>query len=234
MLIIHPDFARRIDLPGAGPCPRPVDIDRSRTGFSNLVSLRIYSFAAGVKIDGEAEDDEVFIVLMRGQADIVVSSGGGHVGDFPLAADGGPRAAYLPPEASYRLTAVTDCDVAYARVQPRHAEAPEAIGFAQVGDRLDIQGYAANMDLSLATVGAGEGFMLAGRDETAPERFVHVRAIDGATATVAGERLADWDSAALSDGERAVLEVQDGSIDILTITASGRQDRSEGAFDVSR
>ncbi len=59
MLIVGPDFERWIGLPGAGPCPRSIDIDRSRTGFSNLVSLRVYSFAGGVVINCEGEADGV-------------------------------------------------------------------------------------------------------------------------------------------------------------------------------
>jgi hypothetical protein len=55
MQVIEPDFDRMIELPGVGPTPRPVDIDQSVTGFRDLVSLRIYEFADGTTIDGEAE-----------------------------------------------------------------------------------------------------------------------------------------------------------------------------------
>lgn len=219
MLIVRPDFERHIDLPGAGPCRRPVDVDRSRTGFSDLVSLRVYSFAAGVRIDGEAEGDEVFIVLMRGAADIAISQNGGRVGAFSLRREGGSRVAYMSPHASYRLTAVADCDIAYARAEPLVAELPEVRGFAPVGNRLDVTGHATGMKLALSTVRAGEEFGLA-KDARAPERFVHIRADDEMTATIAGERLGDWDSAVLGDGERALLEVQTGTADMLTISAS--------------
>lgn len=217
MLIVRPDFDRRIDLPGAGPCPRPVDIDRSSTGFSNLVSLRVYSFASGVVIDGDAEEDEVFIVLMRGLADVAVSSDGAQAGVFTLRVEGGARAVYMPPHASYRLTAVGDCDIAYARVQPISAPLPVAAGFGGTEDRLELIGYATGMDLTLATVGAGEHV---GRDRSSPERFVHVRSDDQGTATLAGQRLGDWDSAALAEGESFSLEGQTGTVDVLTVIAS--------------
>ena len=218
MLMIRPDYERRIDLPGAGPCPRPVDIDRSRTGFSNLVSLRVYSFNESLVIDGEAEADEVFIVLMRGQAEIVVSRDGREVGGFSLRREGGSRAVYMPPRASYRLTAITDCDIAYARVQPWGTKFPGTCGFAPAADRLDIIGHAVGMELALATVQAGEDIGLA-EGESSPERFIHVRSDDEMTATLAGERLHDWDSAALDVGEGGLLEVQTGTADILLISA---------------
>ena len=100
MVIVEPDFERRIDLPGAGPCPRPVDIDRNKADLSRLVSLRVYSFAAGVEIDGEAEEDEVYIVLMRGLARFAVFVAGAQVGDFALDTTGGARALYMPPHSA--------------------------------------------------------------------------------------------------------------------------------------
>ena len=221
MLIIRPDFERRIDLPGVGPCPRPVDIDRSHTGFSNLVSLRVYSFAENMVIDGEAEADEVFIVLMLGQAEIAVSSDGREVGRFSLRRDGASRAVYMPPHASYRLTASTDCDIAYARVEPRETKFPKTRGFAPVADRLDIPGYAVGMELALATVQAGEDIRL-GEDGRSLERFVHIRSDDEISATIAGKRLNDWDSGALNVRDSALLEVQAGTAHILTISASQR------------
>lgn len=219
MLIVRPDFERRIDLPGAGPCPRPVDIDRSRTGFSDLVSLRIYSFAQGVAIDGEAEEDEVFIVLMRGEAEIAISKDGLHTGTFSLSRYRGTRAVYMPPHASYRLMALGDCDIAYARAQPLEPELPDTRAFAAAGDRLDIIGHATGMDLALATLLAGEQVrpMSGGRR---PERFIHLRAGDAMAATIAGEPLGDWDSVALADGEGTEIRIGAGAADILTISAS--------------
>jgi len=212
--LFRPDFDRRIDLPGAGPCPRPVDIDRSVTGFSRLVALRVYSFAQGVAIDGEAEGDEVFIVLMRGRADIAISSGGHPHGPFLLRDDGGMRAVYMPPHAAYRLSAIDDCDIAYARVQPRGTTFRDVRGFAPTSGRLDIVGHADGMDLALVTLDAGPDL---GR---LPERFVHVRSDNAFVATLCGERLGDWDSVAIDSGEAAVLDVQAGTADILIISAS--------------
>lgn len=233
MLIIRPDFERRIDLPGAGLCSRPVEIDRSCTHFSNLVSLRVYSFVQGVTIDGDAEDDEVFIVLMRGQAKIMIAKDDNKTDTFSLHCDGGSRAVYMSPHASYRLTAGTNCDIAYARVEPLGTELPETRGFATTGNQLNIIGHATGMDLAFATVLAGEAIVPA-EDGRSPERFVHLRAADEMRAIIAGEPLGDWDTAALDDGESATISVETGAADILTIRASqSRNAVSKGATEQS-
>lgn len=218
MLIVRPDHARRIDLAGAGPCPRPVDIDRSQSGFASLVSLRVYSFRAGVVIDGEAENDEVFVVLMRGKADIAVSSDGHPITDVSLAREDSIRAVYLPPHSSYRLTAATECDMAYARAEPVGAAVPRTRGFAMVAHRLDVPDHAVGMELALTTVAANEGNGSADHGR-AGERFIHLRSDDAMTATIAGQRLGNWDTVALTEGETALLEVDAGIADILTISA---------------
>lgn len=231
MLIVHADFERRIDLPGAGPCRRPVDLDRSRTGFPKLVSLRVYSFRQGVVIDGEAEADEVFIVLMRGEAGIKVAMEGNEAGVFSIAGNGGPRAVYMPPEASYRLTAVTDCDIAYARVEPLGTTLPETRSFAPTGDQLEVVGHATGMDLAFATVRAG-AVVGHDKDGRSPERFVHFRAVDEMSAIVAGELVGDWDTIAFDDGESIIMKVEAGAADVLTVSASAsRHVASNGATE---
>ena len=217
MLVVAPDFARRIDLPGAGPCPRPVDIDRSKAALERLVSLRVYSFASGVEIDGEAEGDEVFIVLMRGAADFAVDHGGARA-DFALRING-ERAIYMPPHASYHLRAVEDCDIAYARCDPV-GEGRAVRGFSAEGGRVSVADHAGGMELALQTLSVGRHPLVAANGGS-PERFVHVRS-NGGTIRLGGERLGDWSSAILSDGERTVMEIEGNLIDILTISATGR------------
>ena len=219
MLIVRPDFDRKIDLPGAGPCPRPVDIDGANTCFSDLVSLRVYSFAEGVMIDGEAEEDEVFIVLLRGRADLIVSGDERRSGSFQLQRGGGSRVVYLPPHVSYRLSAITDCDIAYARGKPNGQKMPPVLGFTPGADRLDIIGHAVGMELALATVAAGHPAMFS-NDAPLPERFIHVRSDGAVTATIAGETMGNWDTVALNAGESALITVHTGTADILIISAT--------------
>ena len=73
MRLIEPDENRMIDLPGVGPCPRPVDIDQRLTGFRTLKSLRIYRFQTGPAIHGESEIDEVFILPLVGTLEIEIT-----------------------------------------------------------------------------------------------------------------------------------------------------------------
>lgn len=218
MLVVAPDFDRRIDLPGAGPCPRPVDVDRRKAELKQLVSLRVYSFASGVEIDGEAEGDEVFIVLMRGAADFAIEQDGVRAGDFRLRMDGA-RAIYMPPHASYHLHAVANCDIAYARCHPV-GEARPVLGFAAAGGRVVVADHAGGMELSLATEPPGR-HSLAAADGGSRERFVHVRSDAGAL-RLGGEPIGDWGSAILLDGERTILEIEGNPVDLLLISATAR------------
>lgn len=219
MLIFSPDFDRRIMLPGAGACPRPVDIDQRITQFSNLVSLRVYSFAKGVEINGEAEEDELFIVLVRGHVDVDVNSGA--AGAFSLRTDGGARAVYLPPHDVYSLRPGSDADVAYARARPLagHARRPAA-AFMPVADTLSVVGYAESMDISLTRLASGASFAPEGIGGALPERLVHVRSNDGGLAVVADRRLADWETLGLGPAESVKMRAERGSIDVLTVAAT--------------
>jgi len=233
LLIVRPDFARRIDLAGAGPCSRPVDIDSASTGFAKLVALRVYSFARGATINGEAEDDEVFIVAMRGEADITISQDGHAADTFPLRRNGGLRAAYMPPNSAYRLTAVTDCDIAYARAQPLGTTFAGACGFGSNNGRVDIVGHATAMDLALFAVRAGGDIALAERGNGA-ERIAHVRADETITAVLGADILEDWSSAAIGESDAPALTVETGSGEILLITAAtDRGPASRDAIEIA-
>lgn len=219
MLVIAPDFDNRIDLPGAGLCPRPVDIDQRVTGFSNLVSLRVYAFAEGLTIDGEAEDDELFIVLLLGQVDVDVNQG--RAGSYALRTDAGPRAVYLPPHDNYRLRSGRASDVAYARARPPVGATLKAAGsFQPTHGALSVQSYAESMDLALDMLAVGEVFAPRGRSGSLPERLVHVRSLEHGWAEVGGQRVADWETLGLAPGESVGLDVKGGAIDALVITST--------------
>lgn len=220
MLIVEPDFDRRIDLPNVGPCQRPIDIDRTKAPLSKLVSLRVYSFDRDVVIDGEAEGDEVFIVLMRGQAGIRTSGSDAAPQDFALGSDGGTRAIYLPPHHAYQLSTRADCDVAYARVAAEHGPYRPARGFAPVEDRLAVVDYAAGMTMDLIRHRAGDALAQTAHDGRESERFLHLRAASDGVATLDGHAFGDWHAAVLADGEHARLTVDRGSVDVLMISAA--------------
>ena len=211
MKIIEADFDRRIDLPGVGPCPRPVDIDQAVSGFADLVSLRIYAFPAGETIHGDAEEDELFIVLLRGRAKVAIDHGGTEVASFAMNADGGTRAAFLPPDASYRLTTETATDVAYARTRPASGWQVMPAGFATTAGRLSVPDHARGMAIDLVPLARGETLTV----PTGVERLVHAAM---GNITVAGAEVGEWQNAALAPGDTGPI-VASASADVLLVTA---------------
>jgi 5-deoxy-D-glucuronate isomerase len=123
MILIKPDKNRRIEIPGVpAPVERPVDIDQALTGFTSLRTLRIYRFEAASVVEGHAEEDEVFIVLLSGSAELTMSdelASGSASPDpsYPVTlsapgiASGVACAAYLPPGGAYKLVAITNAEV---------------------------------------------------------------------------------------------------------------------------
>ena len=134
MRLIEPDETRMIDLPGVGPCPRPVDIDQQLTGFKTLKSLRIYRFQPGPAIHGESEVDEVFILPLSGTMEMEILGRDAFQGR--LSAGGQNRALYMAPHHAYRLSPVDKVLVAYVR--------------AEAGGKVPVQAVAGNESAGLA------------------------------------------------------------------------------------
>jgi hypothetical protein len=208
MKVIEPDFDRTIDLPGVGPTPRPVDVDQSATGFSDLLSLRIYDFAADSVIEGEAEEDEVLVVLLGGAATVAVS--GLHEAEFTLQADG-DWAIYLPPRHRYRLSPIAQATIAYARARPSAALAPRA--FAPMGGLLSVEEHAERLRLRLLVL-EGETDASAGLD-SGLERLAHLTGPVRVTGGLAHE-LPPAHTLALHPGETAHVE---GEGELLAVAA---------------
>lgn len=186
MQIIDADPRRMIDLPGVGPCPRPVDIDQRVTGFSTLKSLRIYAFSKGQVIAGESEEDEVYVVPLGGAIGLTVTGACPMVSEM---SDAGLRGLYMPPDHAYRLTAQEDVQVAYARAAAVGNTATHAID-GRIGDRAEVLRFALH-DLA-------DGAVLP--QNSTPERLVHV-IIGGLS--VFGRALLAGQTLALGDGEAA-------------------------------
>jgi hypothetical protein len=208
MKVIEPDFDRTIDLPGVGPTPRPVDVDQAVTGFSDLLSLRVYDFAPDTAVEGEAEEDEVLVVLLGGAATVAVT--GLHEAEFTLQADG-DWAVYLPPRHHYRLTPITQAAVAYARARPSVASAPRA--FAPLGGILAVEEPAERLRLRLLPL-EGETDASAGLD-AGLERLAHLTGPARVTGGLARE-LPPAHTLALSPGEGAHVE---GEGELLVVAA---------------
>ncbi len=229
MKIIKADHSRRLQLEGVrDPVARPVDIDRTQTGFDLLRSLRIYRFGAGSVIDGHAEADEVLIMVLAGSIELTLSERDMEEvsPQFHLSAvdnpDGGPCAAYLPPNGAYRLIARGEAEVAYARATPSHGRAPTVFS---AGPRSEKNGgvvlfeettYAQHLRLRVVQVTGTPSEGLVSPVESTEldcETLVHVRteptaeAVKISTAGTDPIAVESWDTVALEPGERPTLRV---------------------------
>ena len=202
MRLIEPDENRMIDLPGVGPCPRPVDIDQRLTGFKTLKSLRIYRFRPGPAIHGESEIDEVFILPLVGTLEIEITGRDAFQGR--LSALGPDRALYMPPHHSYRLTPADNVLVAYARASAVGTEPVQAVSAKE------SLGLAEHLRFRSITLRPGDQLEVGGA-----ETLVHViagRLRSAIGAVEAGQTLA------LTQTEAQVLEAVEDA-DLLIVSA---------------
>ncbi len=184
MQIIDADPARMIDLPGVGPCPRPVDIDQGKTGFQGLKSLRIYRFVPGPAIHGDSEVDEVFILPLSGAFDLQIA--GAHPFSGRVSAEGPLRAIYMPPDHSYVLTPLGPVTVAYARAAAQGCMATRGL------TETDGEGLAEHLRYRLVSAAAGEWIDPGPGGETLV--FVIQGSLEGA-----GGRVAEGQTVALAE-----------------------------------
>lgn len=125
--VVRPDPSRTIQLDGVGDVSRPVEVGRDATGLDHL-SMRAYDFRAGQVIDGEAEGDEVVIVLLSGCVEIQIV--GTDVDEtYELAGrespfEAPPHTVYLPPHHRYQLRMDRDATVSYSRVKAQGGRKP--------------------------------------------------------------------------------------------------------------
>jgi len=238
MKLIKADFDRRLSLAGVPePVQRPVDIDRTQTGFANLRSLRIYRFLAQSVIDGHAEEDEVLIVVLHGTVDLTMSEGDSLHGKHPFTlsafgAESHPCAAYLPPNGAYKLIPRTDAEIAYARATPSGRGSLPRVFKSEFrqnsGLLLEGMNYAERLRIRVLQVtGATKNRTLSPRKdaEANSEALIHVRTTPAARAAMIRNAsipppessspepvaLESWDTIAVAPGERPMLQFADGA-----------------------
>ena len=202
MQIIDKDDSRLIDLPGVGPCPRPVDIDESVTGFTCLKSLRIYRFQPGAVIEGESEVDEVFVIAVSGAIQLNISGASPCEATLKAAT---PGALYMARDHAYELTPQSETLVAYARAAS-NGQVP-----TQVVEGAESSGLAEALSYRLLTLSDGESLELG----NGPEVLAHVAS--GALAA-ADARLSAGQTLGLAKGEVAKVTAS-GETHLLILTA---------------
>ena len=239
MNLIKADHDRRLEIPGVpGLVRRPVDIDQSRTGFTALRTLRIYRFDAESVINGHAEEDEVFIVVIAGSVELTMSSDNWPDSQrmFTLEAPGNSPnaacAAYLPPHAAYQLIPRSEADIAYARATPVDGRPPKVFTpqfrtiAAGVTVLVDESTYAERLRLRLVQIDAQQNAValsLINESEAQCEALVHVRTMPAErsatiTKTDAAPTLLDsWDTVAVAPGDRPTLRIDIGSLALAFI-----------------
>ncbi len=233
MVVLKANHHRAVELAGVqGLVQRPVDIDQTHTGFDTLRTLRIYRFAPPQVIVGQAEEDEVYIVVLTGTVDLKVRSEhwSSNATEFVVTAANDRShaacAAFLPPHAEYTLTPRTNSDVAYARARPATSREP---GLFAAAPRLEEDGvcvlldeskHAERLRIRLLHVGVGgRSSALTPIRESDPmgEALIHVRTAPAQSATqleapgMPASMLESWDTIAAAPGERPTLRVAPGS-----------------------
>ena len=240
MKLIRADYERLLEIPGVPALVRrPVDVDARGTGFVDLRSLRIYRFDAHAVVNGHAEEDEVFLVVMTGSVKLKITWGEAEEASMertlsaPDEEQGNAFVAYLPPHSEYRLTPLTDADVAYARSTPvggRSARvfpggSPTVDGEAKTF--IDDSEYAERLRIRYVQIAATQNkvsFSPAGASGAEVETLVHVRTRPTSGAAVlfapGSERLRvdSWDTVALNRGDNVTLEFN-GKTAILVLSA---------------
>lgn len=233
MTLLKADHDRGVELAGVpGRVPRPVDIDQTHTGFKTLRTLRIYRFDLPAVIDGHAEEDEVYIVVLTGSVELQMRSEhwSSNATRFTLAAASSQGrvacAAYLPPQAEYGLTPLTASDIAYARARPSDSRAPAIFTATPrqrgdgVCDLLDESSYAERLRIRLLHVDASRNVTALTpirSTDGVGEGLIHVRTTpvhNAATIkTAAGSvsMIESWDTFAVGPGEYPTLRVAAGS-----------------------
>lgn len=241
MRLIKADHERRLAIPGVpGFVRRPVDIDQSKTDFAALRSLRIYSFDADVVIDGHAEEDEVFVVVLSGSIDMVIGwdEPKGTVGTYMLSAPdcegGNAFVAYLPPHSNYQLTARTQSNIAYARATPKESGQP-AIFHSTAGvavsastTLLEERSYASRLRLRVVRLDAKDDDMAVElmQQGDSGEALVHLQSSNAEQVATISEgddvplTMHAWQTVAISPGESPVLHLDRGAtLTLMTVSA---------------
>ena len=92
----------------------PTDNGRIDSYGFEFLSLNVRRLAPGSSMEADTADRELGIVILGGQCAVHSSAGDWNpVGERPNVFRGLPHAVYLPLATRFRVTALTDCDLAF-------------------------------------------------------------------------------------------------------------------------
>jgi hypothetical protein len=128
------DPARRLFFEGIGEVERPLEVTPEVTGWP-APSARAYQYRTGQVVDGDAEGDEMVMVLIEGELALRATGLEERVCARRDPLTDAATVLYLPPGASYRAEVRHDARVLYCRAPgtPEAATRAPRIG-AALGD----------------------------------------------------------------------------------------------------
>lgn len=232
------DYNRFVNLEGVGEVSRPVDIDQSVTGFSDLVSLRIYKFLSGQIINGEAEDDEVCIVFLSGDVTMEVTGKENHtwvIQGRKTVFDSLPHVVYLPPHYHYKLSPHTDAEVAYARAKARGHFPPRLLEPKMLEPNVNDEAVSILREGDAERLCCTELYLSRGQEQTfgelKHEQLVYAR-LDPTSSSAFAKlsnmdelmRLTQGDTLAIATNEQVTVRVTDGELYSLHLSVGKPSD----------
>jgi 5-deoxy-glucuronate isomerase len=116
-----------------------LDVTREAAGWK-YVSFRLWRLAPDQEVEDDTGDEEVGLVVLSGKVSVhTAAQSWERIGERDNVFEGRPYVVYLPPHTSFRLKAVTNCEVARAGAKAeRGAESrlitPEEIGEESRGE----------------------------------------------------------------------------------------------------
>jgi KduI/IolB family len=214
------DPGRRLFFEGIGEVERPLEVTPELTGW-DAPSARAYQYRMGQVVDGDAEDDEMVMVLLWGE---VALSATGIDERVCVRRDPFTEPAtvlYLPPGGSYRADVRADAHVLYCR-------APGSDGVTDRPARLLVAAPCQSVILSGATsarLRMREDVIRAGTSSMVPlgaagRAIIYHRFAtpDGSGTSFDGVRVVDGDAIVRTGSAHPLLV--SGAADLLAVTVT--------------
>jgi 5-deoxy-D-glucuronate isomerase len=215
------DPGRRLFFEGIGEVERPLEVTPEQTGWP-APTARAYQYRTGQVVDGDAERDEMVMVLLWGALALRATGVEERVCVRRDPFSEPATVLYLPPGGSYRAEVREDAHVLYCRAPgadgaadrparllsavPGHPELLSGATSAALRVREDVVAAGAWATLSLGATGRGiiyhrfatpDGFALAPGDEDGADAATTIRDGDAVVPSRSSHQLVVAPAAAL-------------------------------------